>query len=218
MPLTQSPKPLRDVLYAFSLDERELNADLLDEFVRHYPEHAEELTEFAIELAVDVLQGDAAVESAEEAIDPSKQSAMVSRAISRFHNRLYTTKRATAASTTRTITETAALANPIACLDRAGVRAFAEQLHANNAFVLKLRDRQIDPETIPERFVRRVAELLKVPLEAMKAHFRGPASVQARMQYYKSDCKPEVAPRQTFEEAVRSSGLSDDQQRHLLSL
>ena len=51
--------PLRDAMYAMSLAKPVPDAELLDEYVRLYPEHAEALTEFAVELAVDALLHDA---------------------------------------------------------------------------------------------------------------------------------------------------------------
>ncbi len=50
--LTRSPTPLRDVLYELSLAKDLPDAELLDEFIRRYPEHARALTEFAIELVI----------------------------------------------------------------------------------------------------------------------------------------------------------------------
>ena len=50
-------------------------------------------------------------------------------------------------------------------------RAFAARLNANGVFVGKLRDRQIDPDTMTPGFQRRVADELKAPLDVVVAHF-----------------------------------------------
>ena len=42
-------------MYAMSLAKAVPDAELLDEFARRYPQHADALTEFAIELAIDAL-------------------------------------------------------------------------------------------------------------------------------------------------------------------
>ena len=44
------------------------------------------------------------------------------------------------------------------------------------------------------------------------------AQVIARRQHFKSDEKPALAKRETFEEAVRNSGMTIDQQSYLLGL
>jgi hypothetical protein len=52
-PHTRSSAALRNAFYELALAERAPDAELLDDFIRRYPEHATELTEFAIELALD---------------------------------------------------------------------------------------------------------------------------------------------------------------------
>jgi hypothetical protein len=102
-------------------------------------------------------------------------------------------------------------------LPRKEFRAFAERLNANGVFVGKLRDRQIDPATMTLGFQKRVADELGVPLNVVAAHFAAERVVSAG-QFYKAKDKPSTGARQTFEEAVRNSGLSEDQQRSLLEL
>jgi hypothetical protein len=54
--------------------------------------------------------------------------------------------------------------------------------------------------------------------EAMMAHLYAPQeSVAASRQLYKAKGKPAATARQSFEEAVKTSGLSEEQQRRLLS-
>jgi hypothetical protein len=81
--LSHTPAALRDVLYELSLAKEVPDADVLDEFVRRYPEHAESLTEFAILLVVNSVSGE---ESTEVAVDTSLVSPAVSRAMSKFQN------------------------------------------------------------------------------------------------------------------------------------
>ncbi|MDO8534389.1 MAG: hypothetical protein Q7S17_06570 [Xanthobacteraceae bacterium] len=84
---TMTDTPLRDAMYAMSLAKAVPDAELLDEFVRRYPEHADALTEFAIELALDGLQhGD---DDLDVPADPDAISPVVSRVMSQFQNRLF---------------------------------------------------------------------------------------------------------------------------------
>ncbi len=214
---TRTPTPLPDVLYAFSLDERDLNADLLDSFIRIYPEHAEALTDFAIELAVDSLRANEAVECTEAKASPSRRSPAVSRAMSRFQNRLHAVKQLASVPTSQPSHDVTRATNPFESLDRRALRTLAEDLKANTVFVLKLRDRQIEPNTIPEGFIRRLADLLATKFDAVVAHLNAPMQSQYRLQFLKADRKPDAVSRQNFEDAVRSSRLTDEQQRHLLS-
>src|ERR1700733_12486642 len=83
---TRSPTSLRNALYELALANAQPDAELLDEFVRRYPEHASVLTDFAVELALDGL-AEAGVPDEEPALPATNAS--VSKAMSRFHNRLY---------------------------------------------------------------------------------------------------------------------------------
>jgi hypothetical protein len=56
-----------------------------------------------------------------------------------------------------------------------------------------------------------------VRLEHIVAHFAAPAYIQSSAQF-KADTKPEAGEKQTFEEAVRSCGLTPAQQHALLNL
>lgn len=197
------PLSLRDAKYYLALCKPSPDAELLDEVVRRFPEHAGELTEFAIDLALD-----SAAESEDQRVEPSNEtSPAVSKAISRFQNRLYAEKNAAASPRP----------NPFASMKREELRAFAKNINANLPFVMKLRDRQIQPETITEGFRRRVGEELNVPIELLTAHFAELPGMHTGARF-KSDKSPEVGARQSFEEAVRTSALSPEQREFLLKL
>jgi 1,4-alpha-glucan branching enzyme len=66
-------------------------------------------------------------------------------------------------------------------------------------------------------FKRRVADELNAPLDLVTAHFSAEAQIDRR-QFYKAEEKPEVSRKTSFEEAVRNSGLTEEQQRFLLTL
>ena len=215
---TTSPAGLRDALYTLATAKAVPDAALLDDMVRRYPQFSGELTDYAIAIAIDALRGDAAVEAAEAARDPMVMSPTVSRAMSRFQNRLHAVSDQGDAHTKALRPSGADAPNPFAALSRDEFRAFAKRLDANSVFVAKLRDRQIDPTTLPPGFRQRVADDLRVPLDLVVAHFAATQVAAARPQFYKADGKPTDGGRQRFEEAVQSSGLSEAQQRRLLAV
>ena len=214
--LSANPRALREALYVLSTEQDVPDANLLDDVVRRYPEFGEELTEFAIAIAVDALRGERAVEDAEGAIDPSALSPAVSRAMSHFQNRLHAVTSG-AAEATSTRADVADAPNPFSGLPRKEFRGFAARLNANTVFVGKLRDRQIDPATMTPGFQRRVADELKAPLDVVVAHFAARQSAPSG-QFFKAEDKPSTGAQQSFEEAVRSSGLNEAQQKFLLEL
>lgn len=214
--LHASPRALREALYVLSTEQDLPDAKLLDDVVRRYPEFGEELTEFAITIAIDALRGERVVEDAEGAIDPGAVSPAVSRAMSHFQNRLHAVT-AGAAETSSTSADVDDASNPFSSLTRSEFRAFASRLNANAVFVSKLRDRQIEPSTMTPGFQRRVADELNLPLDLVVAHFAARQAAPAG-QFFKADGKPSMGTRQSFEEAVRSSGLREAQQKYLLEL
>ena len=213
--LMSNTTPLREAFYVLSLAKSVPDAELLDEVVRQYPQFAEELTDFAIELALDALRGDLAIDAAEADVDPSRVSPAVSRAMSRFYNHLHAARHTNPVPVRSRAAEV--LANPFAALSRSEFRAFTARIDANVVFVAKLRDREIEPETMSDGFRRIVADELGAPVDLVVAHFAAAGGVQTR-QFYKADDKPSPGRRQSFEDAVRSSGLSEGQQQRLLSL
>lgn len=211
-----NPRALWEAFYNLSTAQDVPDAGLLDDLVRRYPQFGKELTEFAIAIAVDALGGDRAVEAAEAAIDPTAVSPAVSRAMSHFQNRLHAVK--TDASETKSACANATHApNPFSNLSRSEFRAVAARLNANAVFLGKLRDRQVDPATMTRGFQKRVADELKAPLDVVVAHFAA-QQVAPTGQFFKAEDKPSTGAQQSFEEAVRNSGLSETQQKFLLEL
>lgn len=211
---TMTNTPLRDAMYALSLAKRVPDAELLDIFVRRYPEHAEELTEFAIELAVDALQHDD--EENDIPADPETISPAVSRVMSQFQNRLFEIEQKRAAEAPARAAA-APIANPFKRLDRDGFRSLAARIDMNTVMLSKFRDRLIDPATIPTGLSRRVAQEMDEEFDVMNTHLYARPEAAPALQYFKADGKPTAQARQSFEEAVRGSGLTEEQQRRLLS-
>jgi len=207
--------PLSDVLYAFALAHKSPSADLLNDFIRRYPQYTAELTGLAVELAVDDTIQDKDAEAVQTPTEPM-QSAEVLKMISQFQNRLHEVRRndenAQAAERVAVAAE-----NPFTSLTRTEIKAFADTLNANGVFFMKLRDCQIHLETMSEGFLQKLADLRKTTVARLRAYLAQDVQL-AFSADYKSEKKPETGTKQTFEEAVRSSGLSAEQQEYLLKL
>ena len=216
MPIPTRSTQRREALYALAMAENMPDAAVLDDIVRQYPQFSRELTEFAVELALESL-----VEGGvdEAAADPTTVSPAVSRAMSAFHNRLYALREAGGAAVAEPAPSYDVAENPFLDLDRGELRAVARGIGGNTMLVVKLRDRLIDPNTIPDGFKRRVSDKLEVPVEVLTAHLEAsPTETRGSRQFYKADHRPRQGGRQSFVDAVRSSGLTEEQQRHLRGL
>jgi hypothetical protein len=209
--MTENATHLSDVLYAYAVAGPVADPERLDAFVRRYPQYAAELTEFAIDLLFEqpAAEHTELAEQDDDAVSPA-----VARAISHFHNVLYELEKAADVRA-----PDAVAANPFAELTRDRFRMLAKALNANTAFLMKLRDRLIEPETVLARlgFCRKLAELLPASLDVVKAHFRA-APTLSSAERYKAEQKPAAVKRESFEDAVRGSDLSAEQQRYLLGL
>lgn len=215
--LTPDTRRLREALYEFAMVRHIPDAQTLDDFVCRYPQFADELTALAVDLVVDALSdedsaSDDAVRDADNTVSPA-----VSRAMSKYHNRLYAVRQeAQSRQQSQSLPNTLA-DNPLAELSRADFRMFAKRIGANTVLVAKLRDRLLDPETIPESVTRLMADALEIPLDGVLAHLNADCGASERPpQYFKAEGKPSRGRRQTFVEAVESSGLTREQRRRLL--
>lgn len=206
--------PLDEVLYQFSLAKPEPDAELIDEFVRRYPEYAAPITDLAVSIVLDAARGND--EETESDADLSMSQA-VSLAMSRFQNRLYEVRRAKLAPQPVDSPKLGPVENLFSALDRPTFRALATRMHCNAVFLGMLRDREIDPNTISGGFTRRLGEEMSVPPELLVAHFAAEQTMP-RGQRYKADEKPRVSRKVSFEDAVRSCGLSQEQRAYLLAL
>ena len=207
-------KTLDEVLYAFAVTKETPDAETLDRYAQLYPQYAEALTELAIELVLDSVQAEepCAIEGA-NVVSPA-----VMRAISQFENYSYEMNKDEPNKEAQAYSMNV-ITNPILTLARDEFRALVARLHANNTFVMKLRDRLVEPDTVIARtgFCKEVSVQLNVPLEAIFSHLKANPTITAG-QYYKSDNKPAIVKQESFEDAVQSSGLSEEQQRYILSL
>lgn len=216
---TINTKDESDVLYALALAMPTPDPKTLDELVRKHPQHAAVLTEFAVELALNAQSIDD--EEGDESVDGAVSPA-VSRAISHFQNISFELEQKGLPGDLekKGLPEAPkSFGNPFASLSTEGFRAYAAKLGANSIFVMKLRDGRIEPESIYARpgFCKVAADGLDIPVEALMAHVRSGPTVSAQ-QLHKSDSKPVADKRETFEEAVRSSGLTPQQQQRLLEM
>jgi hypothetical protein len=107
--------------------------------------------------------------------------------------------------------------SPFVAWGRTELRDFGIRLRANTVFAMKVRDCQIDSDTMTHGFKQHVAEAARAPFEVIVAHFAGDSRIAGQTRF-KADKKPEAGKKQTFDEAVSTSGLTEEQQTFLRSL
>ena len=215
-------RTFEDALYILSIEKDMPDAALLDEVIRTCPEFSEELTDFAIELAIDRCTNRIREEEATPTVaELENVSPAVSRALSRFQNCLHSVQTTGVSDsilpTVHGVSQSREAVNPFAYLSRDEYRSIAKNLNVNTVFLSKFRDRQVEVTSIPAPFQRRLAAEVDVPIDVLIAHLSAPPVV-LHGQLYKADKKPSNQTQQSFEEAVRGSGLNLEQQKALLEL
>lgn len=215
---TQSEQFLQDAIFDLMVANRLPDAQLVENIVSEYPDFATEITDFAVELAIDMLINSDRNEEA--VVVQDEVSPLVSRALSNFENELFLRDSSSKADvvTSRVAPEVKSL-DPFAGMDRKSFGQFARSIHANKVFALKLRDRQIRPDTIPLRYLELTSECLKIRLDQLLTYLNVSGHRPAMgTQFFKADDRPNHDLQQSFDEAVESSGLTGDQIRYLMSL
>lgn len=111
----------------------------------------------------------------------------------------------------------AAGADPFEMLSPAQLKGLAAHLNANSIFVTRLKDRLIDTAGMSEGFISAIATFLSDSFENVRASLARPPQIAAGTAF-KAKGKPTAVPKQSFEEALKASGLTQVQQDQLRKL
>lgn len=180
-----------DVLSAFAIEPRHDRATL-ERYLAEYPELTEDLVDLSNELRM-VRSFDPAQIAAEadEAVDAAFQELLAAGPAKKVVADMFATYKG---------------------------RAFADLAVALNiprAILQALRDRLVEPGSIPLRFMQRFAAATGNDLAIVRDYFFLPP-VEAVVLNFKSDEKPGAVKRVLFEELVSSTPSLTDQQRVIL--
>jgi hypothetical protein len=216
--MSNPQQPLSDVLYWLSLEDTKPTAAIIDEYRVRFPGYAEEITEFALDLALDALVPETPTPDVKGIAGPP--SSLVMQAISDFQNARYQVAHSKQDNVPfeSSAEDAISIVNPFTSLDSDQFRALTLRIDANTVFVAKLRDRRIMPNTIPMGLTQIVAKELNVSTDVLIAHLSAKPAQAFSGVYYKAIDKPLIQIQETFDNAVRTSGLSAEQQERLLRL
>ena len=179
-----------DVLEAFAL-EPEAGKATLEKYLRTYPEYAEAILDFAIEI------------SREDVLRKEPLSA-------REHALIATSwkKHGEAASKP--------LSDPFKSLSFVELNRIADALEVPKQVLTALRDRLIIATSIPKRFAARMAMELRTEVDALLAFIAVPPALNV-VRSRKSDVKPKINPRKTFEQVLTDAGVSSEARQKLMA-
>jgi hypothetical protein len=213
MMITRDASSENDVLYEFALGYKHPDPQRLDEFVRSHPDFADALTTLALELAIERTAESEIAASSE--LDPQAE-VVLAKTMSHFQNRLYAIR--SAQSSARPESAARQPRDLFSTRNREQMQALGTTLQVSQLFLRRLRDCEIRLDTMPPGFIREVAEAIQEPEVDVSGYFARSSPQLSRLELYKSSVKPTVGRQLTFEEAVRRSGLTSEQQARLLAL
>lgn len=202
MTTTNAAPGARDILMTFAA-EGEPTPKRLEVFAKEYPELRRELTELAVEM---VLEPARSLPPAD-----AQTARTVASAWARFQAGTESRPKRSPKPTVTIST------NVFAGFSGATFPQLAARLGVTPVFLIKMRDGLIQATGFPLLFVKQIADAVGHEVEAVRALLERPASIPVGTMA-KADGKPEAGAKITFEEAVETSGLSDDQRRRLLDM
>jgi hypothetical protein len=215
----------QDTINELAMSDRLPDAAQIEAAIQSCPGFAAEITEFAIELAMEMLlEDDVEVAVAE---DMEGISPLVNRALSVFENERFKCNQAEEAEAssdevaleTKSLRQTVQVGDPFASMDRGAFRKFGQAINANSIFATKVRDKQIIGTTYPHEFLELFAQALNESIEYAVEFVGSSLGLRPKAkEFFKADVRPDQTMQQTFKDAVRDCGLSEDQQRFLLNL
>ena len=182
-----------EILLAFSVEPKH-DRSTLERYIARYPDHVGALVDCAVELLT-LPAAISPVWVAESAVEASWQ---------KFQSFL-------------TAGAGSAVASPFAKLSPSAFKQLAVRLNINNLLLLRIRDRGIRAASIPGALVRRLADELGASAQSVAAYLQGPPEVAAASAF-RSAGKPAATTQVEFQDAVKTSQLTAEQQGILLAL
>jgi hypothetical protein len=209
-PIKKPTPVLREVLIQFSVEQDIPDQQLLDSYIERYPQFESQLRALASELMEGSLSENGCADET-DAIDPldiEKASVYASAFQTRYFEE-------TGRVFGDTQGDTRTIENQLSSLDRPAYRSLAARLGINTLMLNQLRDREIDVRTIPQRFMKRLADEFNATVEVVSNFLNLPPAV-SQMASFRSDDKPHSESKESFKEALIQSGLDEEQIKSLL--
>ena len=182
------------ILYAFAIEPNH-DRQTIERYLRQYPEFAEDLIDILSERRLSEVAG---VEGGEAIADPHCDEA--------WRELLRHTPR---------IAPPQPRGNPFARFPGQSFAKLAEALNIPRSVLTALRDGLVKAQSIPDRFLERLANAMESSVDSIRSYFDNP-EVSLLGRAFKSDSKPVHQGQVTFQELVQGTNMSDEQRKRLL--
>jgi len=179
-----------DVLEAFAL-EPEAGKATLEKYLRNFPEYAEAILDFAVEISREDVVRKEPLSARERALIETGWKKHVEAAPRPF-------------------------ANPFEVLSYVELGKIAEILEVPKQVLTALRDRLVVATSIPNRFAARLAREIRTEVDILMAFIASPPALSVSRSR-KSDVKPRISARKTFEQVLTDAGVAPADRKKLMA-
>jgi hypothetical protein len=193
MPPSDNSSHEEDVLLAFSVEPFH-DRSTLERYLKEYPECSEALIDCALEFKLLPVET-SPVWISDEKIEAGWQS---------FRSELG-------------ISMPSQAPNPFEKLVSSSIKNLVAQLNINSLLFTRIRDRTIKPSSIPHQFIQLLAKHLGESEENLSNYLSGPPLI-ASSSAFRASNNPTAETQIDFEEAVKTSHLSSEQEKLLLEM
>jgi hypothetical protein len=180
-----------DILFAYSVEPCH-DQQTLESYLRQYPDLAQELIDLSHELRL------------AETLGPSDVGLEPDAAWQEAWQQYFACEPNTADTSI----------DPFAQFKGQEFAFLADSLAVPRSFLIALRDRLVDPTSIPLRFLLRFSEFTGASIDGLRRYFARPPALSGALSF-KADNKPHAQDQVTFEALVRSTNLTDEQREAL---
>lgn len=199
---------LDDVIDEILFTQQKLTAENLAYWVTRFPQFETEITNFAVNEAV-------AEFAQTEPLNEIEQTKRIERSHAIAYRIVYDKLSATTIEQTSQTQDFESLKSQA---EKQGLRFpdFVRRAGLSLQLTLSIEQHLVIAATIPEKVAAKIADVLKVSIESVKAYFNLPPQMLEGTNY-KSTTQPELQQQQDFSDLVRKDGkLTEEQKRELI--
>lgn len=179
-----------EVLYAFAMEPTS-GRDILEQYLRDFPEYAAELIDLSYELSCEARQNEMPLSDEDQAL--------IDRAWQRHAE----------AVPTETI-------NPFVALTTVEQRNLAQRLGVPRQVITALRERRVEPTSVPSLFLEQLAAAMNSTVEILKMALALPPEPELTRSY-KADSKPKAQTSVKFEQLLIEANVPPDKRALLMT-
>lgn len=182
-----------EVILAFAIEPIH-DHKTLERYLSEYPEYSEVLVDCSIEFRLDIDRRKSVADSKEENVENAWQRFQVAMKV-----------------------ENDVPVNLFAKISPTTFKSLVKRLDISNLFLIRLRDRAIEPITIPKCFIEKIAAEMRVTSDTVSNFLNSTPNLTLNNSFRTSSETKEIT-QISFQEAIETSQLTESQKNLLKNM